>query len=90
MTLVVPVLNVYVPMLFIPLPVVAPFMLHERLCTPQLSSVTGAVVLITAEHNPGSLYTEYDPGQLIVGSWLSVTTISNVHTEERPPGSVAV
>ena len=57
---------------------------------PQLSAVTGVPRLTVAKQTPGSVLTTIAAGQVIVGSWVSLTVTVKVHVEVRPEASVAV
>jgi hypothetical protein len=74
---VVPKLNVLVPMLLIPvvleLATVAPVNAQVNFVTEQLSAVVGFGVTTLAVQVPAPTFCEIFAGQLIVGSILSVT-----------------
>jgi len=74
-TVVIPVLNVNVPTLFIPVAgeaaVVAPVMIQVRVLTAQLSLVIGFGVNTKALHTPKSEFCKMPTGQDIVGTKIS-------------------
>ncbi len=78
---VVPVLNVCVPALLMPVagddPVVAPVIAQVNAVTPQLSPVTGLGVATEAEHVPAATLADIFAGQLMVGRMLSLTVTVN-------------
>src|SRR5687767_5065135 len=88
-TVVTPTLNVRAPRLLIPvageLAIVAPVIDHCSLVILQLSAVTGFVVAIGDEQSPEELLEVRLEGQLIVGGWLSLSTMTVlVHTLVHP------
>jgi hypothetical protein len=76
-TVVVPMLNVNVPRLLIPVaadaPVVAPVSAHVNTVTPQLSPVVGFGVTTEAVHVPAPTFAVMFAGQVTVGRILSDT-----------------
>ena len=93
-TVVTPALNVYVPMLLIPVAaevaVVAPVIAHVNTVTPQLSAVVGFVVTILLEHVPAVTVFVMFAGQVIVGRVASVTVTVKKHVAILPAASLTV
>jgi hypothetical protein len=87
---VVPTLNVRVPNCPLPLPVVAPVMVQAKVAPAQLSPnvIDGTATL--ALQALLSLLTVKLSGQVIVGTWLSVTVTVKLHCAVRDAASVTV
>jgi hypothetical protein len=93
-TTVVPALNVYVPMVLIPVEgdtaIVAPVMVHVSFVIAQLSLYVGFVVTTLAEHEPAATFALALEGQEMLGEILSVITTLKLHVEAFPAPSNAV
>ena len=90
----VPILNVCVPRLLIPVagdaPEVAPLIVQVSVAIPQLSETVGLVVVTEALHASAPAFTELFAGQLMVGETLSVTVTVNVQVVLFPAVSVTM
>ena len=91
---VVPILNVCVPRLFIPVagdvPVVAPLIVQVSVAIPQLSETVGLVVVTDALQAATPAFAVLLAGQLMIGATLSITVTVNEQRAMFPDASVTV
>jgi hypothetical protein len=79
-----------VPTGYIPEASLLPVKSLTTVATAQLSFVTGTAIVKFADENPASATVVIFPGQVIVGTVVSVGTTENVQVEVFPASSVAV